>query len=177
MASTIRCDIVSAEEEIFHGEAQLVVATGEEGELGIAPRHAPLITRLKPGKLVLTLANGEKVDIVVSGGILEVQPQVISVLADTAIRAENIDELSVLKAKQEGQAALERARGESAALRNLANAARLIEGQPALATLRFLQTLEASNTGQTFVMNDIAALLPALNARGAKPPATEPGET
>jgi regulator of protease activity HflC (stomatin/prohibitin superfamily) len=75
----------------------------------------------------------------------------------------------VLKAKQEGQAALERARGESAALRNLANAARLIEGQPALATLRFLQTLEASNAGQTFVMNDIAALLPALNARGAKP--------
>jgi regulator of protease activity HflC (stomatin/prohibitin superfamily) len=83
----------------------------------------------------------------------------------------------VLKAKQEGQAALERARGESAALRNLANAARLIEGQPALATLRFLQTLEASNAGQTFVMNDLSALLPGLNARGAKPSATEPGET
>ncbi len=83
----------------------------------------------------------------------------------------------VLKAKQEGQAALERASGESAALRNLANAARLIEGQPALATLRFLQTLEASNAGQTFVMNDLSALLPALNARGAKPSATEQGET
>ncbi len=82
----------------------------------------------------------------------------------------------VLKARQEGQAALERARGESAALRNLANAARLIEGQPALATLRFLQTLEASNAGQTFVMNDLAALLPSLSARGAKPSTTEPGK-
>lgn len=83
----------------------------------------------------------------------------------------------VLKARQEGQAALERARSESAALRNLANAARLIEGQPALATLRFLQTLEASTAGQTFVMNDISAMLPALSSRGIKPSATEPGET
>ena len=66
---------------------------------------------------------------------------------------------------------------QSAALRNLANAARLIEGQPALATLRFLQTLEASNAGQTFVMNDLSALLPALNARGVKSTAAEPGET
>jgi len=83
----------------------------------------------------------------------------------------------VLKAKQEGQAALERARAESAALRNLANAARLIEGQPALATLRFLQTLEASTAGQTFVMNDLSTLLPALHTRGVKPTATETDET
>lgn len=82
----------------------------------------------------------------------------------------------VLKAKQEGQVALERARGESAALRNLANAARLIEGQPALVALRFLQTLEASNAGQTFVMNDLSALLPALNSRGPRPPAPKPDE-
>ena len=112
MTTTIRCDIVSADEEIFHGDVVMVVATGEMGELGIAPRHAPLITRLKPGKLVLTLASGEKVDIVVSGGILEVQPQVITVLADTAIRAENIDELSVLKAKQEAERVLAN-RGEA----------------------------------------------------------------
>lgn len=79
----------------------------------------------------------------------------------------------VLKAKQEGQAALERARAESASLRNLANAARLIEGQPALATLRFLQTLEAPNTGQKFVMNDISNLLSALSARGTKATAPE----
>jgi F-type H+-transporting ATPase subunit epsilon len=101
--STIRCDIVSAEEEIFHGDVQMVVATGEMGELGIVPRHAPLITRLKPGKVVLTLANGDKLDIVVSGGILEVQPQVVTVLADTAIRAEDIDEAKALAAKEEAE--------------------------------------------------------------------------
>ena len=106
MTTTIRCDIVSAEEEIFHGDVVMVVATGEMGELGIAPRHAPLITRLKPGKLVLTMADGEKIDIVVSGGILEVQPQVITVLADTAIRAENIDEAAVLAAKAEAERVL-----------------------------------------------------------------------
>ena len=99
MASTIRCDIVSAEAEIFHGEAEMIVATGEIGELGIAPRHAPLITRLKPGKVVVTLPGGEKLDFVISGGILEVQPQVVTVLADTAIRAQDIDEASVLAAE------------------------------------------------------------------------------
>ena len=112
MASTIRCDIVSAEAEIFHGEAELVVATGEIGELGIAPKHAPLITRLKPGKVVVTLPGGEKLDFAISGGILEVQPQVISILADTAIRAENIDELAVVKAKEEAERILAN-RGEA----------------------------------------------------------------
>jgi len=112
MTTTIRCDIVSAEEEIFHGDVTMVVATGEMGELGIAPRHAPLITRLKPGKLVLTLADGEKIDIVVSGGILEVQPQVVTILADTAIRAENIDELAAQKAKDEAERVLAN-RGEA----------------------------------------------------------------
>jgi F-type H+-transporting ATPase subunit epsilon len=101
--STIRCDIVSAEQEIFHGEATLVVATGELGELGIAPKHAPLITRLKPGKVVVTLANGEQLDFAISGGILEVQPQVVTVLADTAIRAQDIDEASVRQAKEEAE--------------------------------------------------------------------------
>ena len=110
--ATIRCDIVSAEAEIFHGEATLVVATGEQGELGIAPRHAPLITRLKPGKVVLTLANGDKLDLVVSGGILEVQPQVVSILADTAIRAENIDEEKAKAAKAEAERILA-GRGEA----------------------------------------------------------------
>jgi F-type H+-transporting ATPase subunit epsilon len=112
MTTTIRCDIVSAEEEIFSGDVTMVVATGEMGELGIAPRHAPLITRLKPGKLVLTQPNGDKVDIVVSGGILEVQPQVVTILADTAIRAENIDELAVKKAKEEAERVLAN-RGEA----------------------------------------------------------------
>ena len=101
--STIRCDIVSAEQEIFRGEATLVVATGELGELGIAPKHAPLITRLKPGKVVVTTAAGEHLDFAISGGILEVQPQVVTVLADTAIRAQDIDEASVRKAKEEAE--------------------------------------------------------------------------
>ncbi len=106
MASTIRCDIVSAEAEIFHGEAELIVATGELGELGIAPKHAPLITRLKPGKVVVTLPGGEKLDFAISGGILEVQPQVVTVLADTAVRAQDIDEAAVLAAKAEAERVL-----------------------------------------------------------------------
>src|SRR5580765_333184 len=100
MASTIRCDIVSAEEEIFHGEAQLVVATGEEGELGIAPRHAALITRLKPGQVRVHLPNGEEQFFYVSGGILEVQPNVVTVLADTALRAKDLDEAARMLANR-----------------------------------------------------------------------------
>ena len=112
MATTIRCDIVSAEAEIFHGEATMVVATGEMGELGIAPRHAPLITRLKPGKVVVTTPDGEQLDFAISGGILEVQPQVVTVLADTAVRAEDIDEASVRAAKEEAERILAH-RGEA----------------------------------------------------------------
>ena len=112
MASTIRCDIVSAEQEIFHGEATLVVATGELGELGIAPKHAPLITRLKPGKVVVTLANGEQLDFAISGGILEVQPQVVTVLADTAIRGHDLDEAKALEAKRVAEEAMKNAKSD-----------------------------------------------------------------
>ncbi|MBX3727519.1 MAG: F0F1 ATP synthase subunit epsilon [Xanthomonadales bacterium] len=104
--TTIRCDIVSAEDEIFHGNATLVVATGEMGELGIAPRHAPLITRLKPGYVRVVGENGEEQEFYVSGGILEVQPQVVSVLADTAIRAKDLDEAAARHAKEEAEKAL-----------------------------------------------------------------------
>lgn len=104
--ATIHCDIVSAEEEIFSGEARMVVATGEAGELGIAPRHAPLITRLKPGQVRVLLENGEEQFFYVSGGILEVQPQVVSVLADTAIRARDLDEAASRRAKEEAERAL-----------------------------------------------------------------------
>jgi F-type H+-transporting ATPase subunit epsilon len=106
MATTIRCDIVSAEEEIFHGNAQMVIATGEMGELGIAPRHAPLITRLKPGQVRVQLENGEEQFFYVSGGILEVQPNVVTVLADTAIRARDLDEAAARGAKDEAERAL-----------------------------------------------------------------------
>ncbi len=104
--STIRCDIVSAQEEIFHGNAQMVIATGEMGELGIAPRHAPLITRLKPGQVRVILESGEEQFFYVSGGILEVQPQVVTVLADTAVRAADLDEASARKAKDEAERAI-----------------------------------------------------------------------
>ena len=103
MASTIRCDIVSAEAEIFHGEAKMVIATGEAGELGIAPRHAPLITRLKPGQVRVHLPNGEEQFFYVSGGMLEVQPQVVTVLADTAIRAKDLDEAAAQRAKEQAE--------------------------------------------------------------------------
>ena len=101
--TTIRCDIVSAEEEIFHGNVTMVIATGEMGELGIAPRHAPLITRLKPGQVRVKLENGEEQFFYVSGGILEVQPQVVTVLADTAIRAKDLDEAAAGKAKADAE--------------------------------------------------------------------------
>jgi F-type H+-transporting ATPase subunit epsilon len=106
MASTIRCDIVSAEQEIFHGTVEMVVATGEMGELGIAPRHAPLITRLKPGQVRVILPGGEEQFFYVSGGILEVQPQVVTILTDTAIRAADLDEAQAKKAKDEAERAL-----------------------------------------------------------------------
>ena len=101
--TTIRCDIVSAEAEIFHGEAKMVIATGEAGELGIAPRHAPLITRLKPGQVRVLAENGEEQFFYVSGGILEVQPQVVTVLADTAIRAKDLDEAAARHAKENAE--------------------------------------------------------------------------
>lgn len=106
MTTTIRCDIVSAEAEIFHGEATMIVATGEEGELGIAPRHAPLITRLKPGQVRVVTPNGDEQFFYVSGGILEVQPQVVTVLTDTAIRAKDLDEAAANRAKVEAERAL-----------------------------------------------------------------------
>ena len=101
--STIQCDIVSAEKAIYSGEVTMVVASGVAGELGIAPRHAPLITQLKPGHVRIHLADGSEEDFYVSGGILEVQPHMVSVLADTALRAHDIDEAAALKAKEEAE--------------------------------------------------------------------------
>jgi F-type H+-transporting ATPase subunit epsilon len=101
--STIQCDIVSAENEIFSGEVAMVFATGIAGELGIAPRHAPLMTLLKPGEVRVELADGSHQNYYVSGGILEVQPYLVSVLADTAVRAEDIDEAAAIQAKEEAE--------------------------------------------------------------------------
>ena len=103
---TIKCEIVSAEAEIFHGQAQMVIASGEMGELGIAPRHAPLITRLKPGQVRVIPESGEEQFFYVSGGILEVQPSVVTILADTAMRAKDIDENAARRAKEEAERAI-----------------------------------------------------------------------
>ena len=104
--ATIKCDIVSAESEIFHGQAQMVIASGEMGELGIAPRHAPLITRLKPGQVRVIAEGGEEQFFYVSGGILEVQPSVVTILADTAMRAKDIDESAARRAKEDAERAI-----------------------------------------------------------------------
>jgi F-type H+-transporting ATPase subunit epsilon len=99
MPMTIHVDIVSAEQEVYSGLAEMVFAPAEMGEVGIAPRHAPLITRLKPGEVRVKLNDKESQEFYVSGGLLEVQPHVVTVLADTAIRAKDIDEAQALQAK------------------------------------------------------------------------------
>ena len=110
MANTIHIDVVSAEENIYSGEAEFVVLPGEAGELGIYPRHTPLITRIRPGTVEITPAGGgEKQLIFVAGGILEVQPRVITVLADTAIRGADLDEAKASEALRRAQEAMAKA--------------------------------------------------------------------
>ncbi len=107
MAMKIHVDIVSAEGEIFSGQARMVHAPAEMGEVGIAPRHTPLVTRLRPGEVRVDQDEGkEMLHFYVSGGMLEVQPHVVTVLADTAIRAADLDESAVLEAKQRAEDAL-----------------------------------------------------------------------
>jgi F-type H+-transporting ATPase subunit epsilon len=107
-APTIHVDVVSAEASIFSGEAEFVVLPGEAGELGIYPRHAPLITRLKPGAVRIQKPGGEEELVFVAGGILEVQPRVITVLADTAIRGHDLDEAKANEAMKKAQEAMAR---------------------------------------------------------------------
>jgi F-type H+-transporting ATPase subunit epsilon len=109
--STIHVDVVSAEESIFSGEAEFVVLPGEAGELGIYPRHTPLITRIKPGAVRITPpGGGDEQLIFVAGGILEVQPRVITVLADTAIRGKDLDEAKASEALRQAEEARARAK-------------------------------------------------------------------
>lgn len=106
MAMTVHVDIVSAEAEIFSGQAEMVFAPAVLGEVGIAPGHTPLLTRLAPGEVRLKLPEGREEAFYVSGGILEVQPRMVTVLSDTAIRAHDIDEEAALAAKQAAEQAL-----------------------------------------------------------------------
>ena len=110
MAATIHVDVVSAEESIFSGEAEFVVLPGEAGELGIYPRHTPLITRIRPGAVRIQKPGGEEELIFVAGGILEVQPALVTVLADTAIRGHDLDEAKALEAKKRADEALRSAK-------------------------------------------------------------------
>jgi F-type H+-transporting ATPase subunit epsilon len=104
--ATIHVDIVSAEGEIFSGEAAMVFAPAVMGEIGIAPRHAPLLTTLKPGEVRVQTPAGEEQFFYVSGGALEIQPHLVTVLADTALRAKDIDEAAAMQAKQRAEEAL-----------------------------------------------------------------------
>jgi F-type H+-transporting ATPase subunit epsilon len=105
-AKTVQLDVVSAEEKIFSGAVQTVQVTGHEGELGVYPGHAPLLTTIKPGMVRLVLEDGGEQIIYVAGGVLEVQPHNVTVLADTAVRGDELDEQQALAAKQRAEAAI-----------------------------------------------------------------------
>ena len=107
MVMQVHVDIVSAEKEIFSGLAEMVFAPAELGEVGISPRHAPLISKLNPGEVRVKVSDKETHEFFVSGGLLEVQPHLVTVLADTAIRAKDIDEAAALAAKAKAEEALE----------------------------------------------------------------------
>lgn len=126
MAMTMHVDIVSAESELFSGTAEVVVAPAANGEVGIYPRHTQMITPLKPGEVRITKQGGEEESIYVSGGILEVQPHVVTILSDTAVRAHDLDEAAALEAQKRAQQALTDKTGdmeEAEALAQLAEAA------------------------------------------------------
>lgn len=112
MAMTIHCDIVSAEQEIYSGLVEMIVATGALGDLGIGYGHAPLLTSLEPGPIQIKKQNGEEEVYYLSGGYLEVQPGTVSVLADTAVRADDIDEAAAIEAQKEAEQALANQSGD-----------------------------------------------------------------
>ncbi len=130
MAETIKVDIVSAEASIFSGVATMVVVTGELGEIGVMPGHAQLLSPLKPGHVVVELPDGQKEYFYISGGFLEVQPDIVTILADTAARAENLDELAAVEAQKHAQKLLQDTRADidyATALTELAQATAQLE--------------------------------------------------
>ncbi len=126
MAMTVHCDVVSAEEKIYSGLVEMLTATGTEGEMGIQYGHAPLLTALKPGAVRIVRQDGKEDILYVSGGYLEVQPNLITLMADTAVRAKDVDEAAALEAQSEAEKALANKTGEfeySRAATELAEAA------------------------------------------------------
>ena len=134
--STIHVDVVSAEASIFSGEAKFVALPGEAGELGILPKHTPLITRIRPGAVRIEKADGSEEFVFVAGGILEVQPGIVTVLADTAIRGKDLDEAKAMEAKQRAEEAL---RDNKSDVNAAAAQAELISAVAQLAAIRKLR--------------------------------------
>jgi F-type H+-transporting ATPase subunit epsilon len=112
MSNTIQCDIVSAKESIFSGKVTMCIASGISGELGIAPRHAPLMTTLKPGPVRVIMPDGEEIIFIAGGGILEVMPHLVTVLADMVIRADHLDEAAAIRAKEQAERVLQTQTGK-----------------------------------------------------------------
>ena len=140
MAMTIHVDIVSAEQSIYSGTAEVVIASAEQGEIGVYPRHAPLLTRLKAGEVRL-LKGGQEEQFYVSGGMLEIQPDVVTVLADTALRAADVDEAAAIQAKEAAEQAL---KDQTSKMDYAEAAARLAE---AVAQLRSIQRMRKGKKG------------------------------
>lgn len=127
--ATMQCDVVSVKESIYSGAVTMLIAKGAGGELGILPGHAPLVTLLQPGPIRVLLENGTEI-VYVSGGVLEVQPHVVTVLADTAIRADNLDEAAILEARKNAEQLLANQKSDldsAAALAALAETAAQLE--------------------------------------------------
>ncbi len=140
MAATMQVEIVSAEKEIFQGKAEMVIASAQMGEVGIAPGHTPFITRIKPGEVrVKTPGDEEELDIYVSGGVLEVQPHVVTILADTALRVDDIDEAAAQKAKEEAESALAAAGNKPGEIDYSAVQAQLAEASAQLQLIKKLR--------------------------------------
>ncbi|WP_111861467.1 F0F1 ATP synthase subunit epsilon [Acinetobacter sp. CFCC 10889] len=128
--STMQCDVVSVKESLYSGTVTMLIAKGAGGELGIMPGHAPLVTLLKPGAIRVLLENGTEELIYVSGGVLEVQPHVVTVLADTAVRADNLDEAAIIEARKNAENLLANQKSDldaAAALAALAETAAQLE--------------------------------------------------
>ncbi len=136
MAMTVHCDIVSAEEEIFSGLVEMIVAAGSEGDLGIGYGHAPLLTALQPGPVRVIKQNGEEEVYYVSGGYLEVQSYHVTLLADTALRADDMDEAAALEARREAEQALQ---NQSSDIDYTRAAAQLAESAAQLRTIQALR--------------------------------------
>jgi F-type H+-transporting ATPase subunit epsilon len=133
---TLHVDIVSAEAEIYSGTVTMVFAPAEMGEVGIAPRHAPMLTKLKPGEVRVQTQEGEEQSFFVSGGLLEVQPHVVTVLADTAIRAHDLDEAAAMEAKARAEQMLS---DKQADIDYARAQAELVESMAQLAAIRKLR--------------------------------------